>query len=323
MTIILAGAHIAPKYKFVSSIVIAAIYSIFIILTCVYFSSCGYSFDGGWLRWLLVAVGFVVGMLLVYRNGNHSGDDIAHRLNPNDDTIKESKSKSEIISKSIGILLVVVVVVLGIFVFSENNNQTPPVIHGAAMPHSHSVSQWQEPAQDPLNPTASKDQFYLGCKYYADRNYAKAVMWYKKAAEQGDAEAQDWLGDCYLSGEGVAQDEAQAVKWYRKAAEQGNTEAQISLGGCYLGKAEAVKWYRKAAEQGDAFAQFMLGTCYNNGYGVPKDDVVAYMWYNLSAAKGDDCAAKCREELGSKMTPEQIAEAQRLSRDALRACSSK
>ena len=37
--------------------------------------------------------------------------------------------------------------------------------------------------------------------------------------------------------------------------------------------------YRKAAEQGDAEAQFNLGLCHYNGYGVAKDDVIAYMWF--------------------------------------------
>ena len=66
--------------------------------------------------------------------------------------------------------------------------------------------------------------------------------------------------------QGVAQDYAEAVKWYRKAAEQGYTYAQYNLGYCYakgqgasLDYSEAVKWYKKAAEQGDARAQNMLG----------------------------------------------------------------
>ena len=73
----------------------------------------------------------------------------------------------------------------------------------------------------------------------------------------------------YLHGQGVRQDYAQAVKWYRKAAEQGFAEAQYNLGvrydqgqGVPQDYAEAVKWYRKAAEQGDAEAQLNLGVMY-------------------------------------------------------------
>ena len=50
-------------------------------------------------------------------------------------------------------------------------------------------------------------------------------------AERGDAAAQVQLGDAYDTGTGVKRDVAEAIKWYRKAAEQGNAEGQNSLGG--------------------------------------------------------------------------------------------
>ena len=57
----------------------------------------------------------------------------------------------------------------------------------------------------------------------------EAVKWSRKAAEQGDADAQYNLGNCYGRGEGVEQDKAEAVKWYHKAAEQGNKNAKEAL----------------------------------------------------------------------------------------------
>ncbi|GBL24036.1 secretory immunoglobulin A-binding protein EsiB [Opitutia bacterium] len=45
--------------------------------------------------------------------------------------------------------------------------------------------------------------------------------------------AQTLLGHAYFNGEGVQQDQALAISWYRKAAEQGLAEAQYNLGGCY------------------------------------------------------------------------------------------
>ncbi|WP_052046260.1 tetratricopeptide repeat protein [Candidatus Paracaedibacter symbiosus] len=47
----------------------------------------------------------------------------------------------------------------------------------------------------------------------------EAVKWYRKAADQGHAEAQFSLGYCYNNGEGVTKDYTEAVKWYCKAAE--------------------------------------------------------------------------------------------------------
>ncbi len=54
---------------------------------------------------------------------------------------------------------------------------------------------------------------------------------------------------------------------------------------------------------------------YGNGEGVPEDLVYAYMWYNLSAAQGNEIAQRNKEIFEQRMTREQIAEAQRLSRE--------
>src|SRR5258705_266072 len=100
----------------------------------------------------------------------------------------------------------------------------------------------------------------------------------RKAADQGDAHAQNHLGNLYQGGQGVAQDYAQAAIWYRKAAEQGDSYAQSHLGYLYFaGKgvaqdyAQAAIWTRKAAEQGSAVAQDNLGHLYESGQGLPQD----------------------------------------------------
>jgi len=83
--------------------------------------------------------------------------------------------------------------------------------------------------------------------------------------------------------------------------------------------AEAMKWCRLAAEQGYARAQYMLGIMYANGRGVPQNDVQAHMWFNLAASRAPaserDEAIKMRNVAASNMTPEQIAEAQKLARE--------
>ena len=79
--------------------------------------------------------------------------------------------------------------------------------------------------------------------------------------------------------------------------------------------AEALHWYRKAAEQGDANAQINLGFMYNNGRGVPQNLVQAYMWYKLSADQGNEMALQNLNRTATKMTPAQIAEAQKLARE--------
>ncbi|MCX6631984.1 MAG: tetratricopeptide repeat protein, partial [Candidatus Solibacter sp.] len=49
-------------------------------------------------------------------------------------------------------------------------------------------------------------------------------------AEKGDAAAQDGLGHIYSQGQGVPQDFTKAVRWWRKAADQGHADAQFNLG---------------------------------------------------------------------------------------------
>jgi hypothetical protein len=77
----------------------------------------------------------------------------------------------------------------------------------------------------------------------------------------------------------------------------------------------AERWYRKAAEQDDANAQNKLGAMYETGSVVSKDLVTAYMWYNLAAAKGDPKFRSNRDQLEKQMTPQQVADAQKLSRE--------
>ena len=112
------------------------------------------------------------------------------------------------------------------------------------------------------------------------------MRWYRKAAEQGLAQAQCNLGRMYDNGEGVPKDATEAVSWFRKAAEKGNPQAQFELGVAYANgegvvkdEAEAIRWYLKAAEQGDADAEHNLGVAYANGEGVVKDEAEAARWY--------------------------------------------
>jgi hypothetical protein len=133
--------------------------------------------------------------------------------------------------------------------------------------------------------------FEVGRNAYDRGDYATALKEWKPLAEQGRAEAQAGLGVMYDLGDGVSQDYAAAARWYRLAA-----------------------------EQGDAKAQNNLGFLYEYGQGVARDQVKALMWYRLAVArfppgKGRDAAVRNREIVERKMTPEQIAEAQRLARE--------
>lgn len=168
------------------------------------------------------------------------------------------------------------------------------------------VPAWAEPA----------DYFKKGNNLYKDNNYAEALEWYHRAAEQGYLPAQLELGRIYKWGVpgsivpkrivGLERDYAKALEWYHKAAEQGDPSAQYNLGDMFennlnmtnvpMDYARALKWYHKSAEQGYASAQKRLGDMYSNGRGTLEDSAIALKWYRKSAEQG---MASAQENLGN------------------------
>ena len=126
----------------------------------------------------------------------------------------------------------------------------------------------------------------------------------------------------YTEGQGVAQDYPEAVRWFRKSADQGHADAQFNLGimyekgqGVQQDDKEAARWCLLAADQGDAAAQLKLGAMYYEGKGVPQDYIQARMWFGLAGASGEAGGIKNQDIVAGKMTPDQIAEAQRRARE--------
>jgi len=137
---------------------------------------------------------------------------------------------------------------------------------------------------------------------YQRGEHATAARIYQTLADQGNANAQNRLGDLYYNGLGVPQDYAKALSLYRRAAEQGQISAQDKLGPMYLnGRGtrqdfnEARKWFRRAAALGSASAQFGLGEMYLRGQGGEQDLLTAARWYSRAAEQGH---AKAQYALG-------------------------
>jgi uncharacterized protein len=137
-----------------------------------------------------------------------------------------------------------------------------------------------------------------------------------------NAESLYKLGRKYDNGDGVERDSALAVQYYRKAARQGHIEAQNMTGVMYgVGDGVpqdlpvAASWYCKAAEQGSGIAKYNLGVMYcNASHPWFQDLVVGYMWLEL-AAMDDARWGTYRDSVSKLLTPAQIAEAQKLSRE--------
>lgn len=131
------------------------------------------------------------------------------------------------------------------------------------------------------------------------------------------------IGDAYFLGQGVPQNYAKAFQYYKHAASQGFASAQNKLGIMYQhalsvpqSYAKAAKWYLLAAEQGDSGAENNLGLLYERGQGMSKDTVNAYEWFDLSAINArsapiiQNLAKQHMQEVASHMTADQIAQAQ-------------
>ena len=116
------------------------------------------------------------------------------------------------------------------------------------------------------------------------------------------------------------QDYARAAAILGPLAQNGNPDAQAYMGYLYeIGRGEpqdhtqAALWYRRAAEQGQSWAQFQLGMLYDKGHGVPVDVVEAEKWLILAAAAappaGADDRSRMRDAVVTKMTRGEVAEA--------------
>lgn len=170
-------------------------------------------------------------------------------------------------------------------------------------------------------------QYQLGNAYnYAEkvrRDYAQALFWYRKGAEQDNADSEFQLGGLYHLGRGVPQDNAKAFAWTMKAAKQGHTDAEFFISTCYTegwgvakDEAQGMLWLRKAAEQGHYNSQYQLGWAYEDGINVPQDYSRAYFWLDLAALEADTRgdrkkARKRRDKASSHVTPSEQARVQK------------
>jgi len=114
--------------------------------------------------------------------------------------------------------------------------------------------------------TSARDCEIRGGEYVAfDRaSYADALRIWLPAAQQGDPEAQTYVGEIFEKGLGLEPDYEAAAQWYRRAAEQGYGPAQIDLGQLYeegrgvpRDAKQALVWYRRASGLEDLGIEFV------------------------------------------------------------------
>jgi len=138
-----------------------------------------------------------------------------------------------------------------------------------------------------LGAGAARGGMEEGRAYYLQGSYMHAFSEFRPLAEAGNAEAAAYLGEYYLYGLAGPRNYAKALQWYQFSATHGNADGQLGL-----------------------------GIMYAKGQGVPRDYVQAYMWLSLCAAQfppgGDrDKVVATRDDIGKRMSPEALADAQR------------
>lgn len=158
----------------------------------------------------------------------------------------------------------------------------------------------------------------LGARHADGRNAPRdpklAARWFEQAAVQGHGPSQYRLGSLYREGKGVAKDAALAFQWFDRAAAQGHIlamhNAAVLLAEGVQGApdyAGAALWFKRAAEHGVKDSQFNVAILFARGLGVNQDLAESYRWFAIAAAQGDPDAAKKRDDIGGRLTKEQIA----------------
>jgi len=148
------------------------------------------------------------------------------------------------------------------------------------------------------------------------QDYVRAVQWYHKAADAGDAAECHRIALLYARGLGVPQDNAKIITWLQRGADLGDPVASYDLGRVYeQGSAvppdlqKAAKLYQDAALYNNAKAMFALGNLYNEGKGVTPDRQKALMWFILAAKYGNPDAGKQVAALSAELKPNQVKKA--------------
>lgn len=164
-----------------------------------------------------------------------------------------------------------------------------------------------------------------GWNSYKLGDHEAALNLWMPLAEAGNSSAQVFIGLLYNQGHAVKQDSKKAANWYELASNQGYAPAQWRLAILYYHGSgvtqnyqKAANLYHSAAKQEDVYSQGALAMMFSKGFGVPKDNVLAYSWFQLAGNNGFRLAQKYQNNLSVEMAPEEIAKAQAIAKRCVR-----
>jgi TPR repeat protein len=142
------------------------------------------------------------------------------------------------------------------------------------------------------------------------------------------------LGERYRNGLGVPMDFVRSIRYYQATRDAENRDgndtqkedkifnlvdenlqprSDVMLS--WIPFARVLSVYLRAARNSDAEAMNQLGQWYADGYYEPQDPVAAYHWFNLAAESGSDVGIKNRDMMKTRLTPDQVKQAEMLGKN--------
>ncbi|WP_395670385.1 peptidoglycan-binding protein [Phenylobacterium sp.] len=192
----------------------------------------------------------------------------------------------------------------------------------ALAPGAQAPAGAEAPAGAPAAPQAAAPAQPLSAQYLTTLRQLEdgepgALARMKSLAEADYAPAQFYMSKLYETGaHGAVKNAAEARRWAARSAVNGEARGMHNLALYYFegaggpqDLAGAARWFRKAAELGVGDSQYNLGLLHQAGSGVPRDLTEAYKWFTIAAAGGDAAARSSAVDLEKKLTPAQLAAA--------------
>jgi TPR repeat protein len=160
--------------------------------------------------------------------------------------------------------------------------------------------QWPEPNAEAAAPRSAELQ--EAQRDLRDGRSSEAVKLFSTLAQQGNPNAQYWLGRLAEKGIGTKRDIGKAIDLYTQAAEHDVIAAEVRVGEIYLrgnlvlpDSALAQHYLERAAYQGSPSAAMLLGELYRGAPGRTPDLVEAYAWSEVATVEGSGFAVVERD----------------------------
>ncbi len=170
----------------------------------------------------------------------------------------------------------------------------------------------------------SRANLWLGFRDFDRGEHSTAVAAWTRAAAAGSADAQYRLYSASREGQGTPHDWKLAANWLLRSARQNYGPAMTSVGYHYSrgdlfpqNRAEFLKWSLRSAMAGQAAGMFNAGIVFASD---PATLPLAYLFYNLAAARGHEPAREWRDRTAAMISAQHFTEMQALARDFDRSC---